>query len=127
MSRLKDARALLEDELRAALEDTPLGVFGTVPEALEPPCVVIQAADPFLTPGDTFAGEWSAHYDLILCLELLSNAQATEDLEDHLPGLLEALAGTEYGVDAVGRPGPVHTAEWVAHAITVSVSRFLIL
>lgn len=127
MSALKAGRALLEADLRAALEDTPLAVFGTVPEALEPPCVVIQAADPFLTPGETFAGEWAVHYDLILCLELLSNAQATEDLEDHLPGLLEALAGTEYGIDAVGRPGPVHTAEWMAHAVTVTVSRFLLL
>ena len=127
MSRLKDGRALLEADLRAGLEATPLNVVGTVPEALEPPCVVIQAADPFLLPGDTFAGEWAVHYDLILCLDLLSNAQATEDLEDHLPALLAAVEATEYGVDSVGRPGPVHTAEWVAHAITVTVSRFITL
>lgn len=127
MSALKDARALLATDLRDVLEAAGIGVEDTVPEALNSPCVVIQAADPFLTPGDTFAGEWSASYDLILCVDLLSNAQAIEDLEAYLVELLAAVEATEYGVDTVGRPGPVHTAEWVAHAITVTVSRFVTL
>ncbi len=125
--KLKAARQALADDLATALEDTPLTVHGTVPEALEPPCVIVQAADPFLVPGETFAGDWQASYDLFLVVDLLSNAQAIEDLEDVLVPLLAALEATEYGVDAVGRPGPINTAEWVAHALTVTVSRFVTL
>lgn len=127
MSALKAGRALLAADLTAALEGTGVTVHGTVPEALTGLDLVVQAADPFLAPGETFAGEWEVSYDLILCVELLSNAQAIEDLEDHLVAVLAAVAGTEYGVDRVTRPGPVHTAEWVAHAVTVTVSRFVTL
>ncbi len=132
MSGLREDRAALAVSLEAALEEVLEGVgltvHGTVPEALEPPCVVVQAADPFLTPGDTFGRlEWAASYDLFLCVDLLTNAQAIEDLEDLLEALLKALDALEIGVDAVGRPGPVHTAEWVAHAVTVTVSRYVTL
>lgn len=125
---LKAARELLAGDLTEALgPDAGLVVHATVPEALEPPCVVIQAAEGFLAPGDTFDGEWSAAYDVFVCVDLLSNAQAIEDLEDALEAVLTALAGTAWGIDTVGRPGPVHTAEWVAHAVTVTVSRFVTL
>jgi hypothetical protein len=127
VSALKDGRRLLATDLRPALEELGVTVCDTVPEALEGYTLVLQAADPYLTPGDTFAGDWTVAYDLILCVELLSNAQAIEDLEDLLPPLLAALEATEYGVDNVGRPGPVNTSEWVAHALTVTVSRFITL
>lgn len=127
MSALRDGRDLLAADLAGVLEGAGIGVYATVPEALDPPCVVIQAAEGFLSPGDTFAGEWAVSYDLILCVDLHSNAQAIEDLEDHLTALLAALETTEYGVDTVGRPGPVHTLEWIAHAVTVTASRYITL
>jgi hypothetical protein len=125
VTTLAEARSFLAGALEGVLEEVAT-VHETVPDAITPPCVVIQAGDPYLAPGDVF-GEWAATFDLFLCVDLVSNAQAIEDLDPVLLAVLEALEDTAYGVDTVGRPGPVHTAEWMAHAITVTVSCFVTL
>lgn len=122
LRRLEAAREALAENLGLAL-DRP--AYPHVPEAVEPGCVIVQAGDPYLVGGETFGGDYSLTLDLFLVVDLLGNEQATDDADDLLEDLLEALEGTEYGVDRVGRPGPVQTAEWLAHAITVTVSRYI--
>lgn len=123
--RLEAARVALAGALEEVLGRT---VHPNAPEVIEPPAVVVQAADPYLTPGDTFGGDWSLSLDLYLVVDLLGNEQATDDADDLLEDLLEALEALEgYGVDRVGRPGPIQTAEWLANAIPVTVSTHITL
>lgn len=110
-------------DLAAALvvPDGPT-VHATVPEALTPPCLIVQAAENVLAPTDTYAHEYDVAMEVWLAVEYRSNEQATEDLEDLLLDVLPLVEATGWNLDRVHQPGPIRTAEWLAHGLRLAVS-----
>lgn len=97
-----------------------------VPEAIEPPLIILQPADPYLDANATTFGEFSLNLEAWLTVELIDNETAADELDtllDHLLGHLPE----PWGIDQVGQPGPIHTADWLAHGIRVTVSRYITL
>lgn len=117
----------LREALAGLLEDPSITVHTYVPETLEAPCIVLQEGEPFIAPVEQFSEEWAVHFDLFLVTDHYSNEAATTAGDELVTHVLGALAGSDFGIDQIGRPGPIHTSEWLARALTVSVSALITL
>lgn len=112
--------------LTTALNSVAYPAVPVVPEDILVPAIVAQAGEPYLDDDETTFGEKALHIDLWLLVELVTNEQASADLDAMLAHVLAYLPGT-WGLDEVGRPGPVSTANWLAHGMRVSVSSYITL
>lgn len=113
--------------LAQALNSTDYPASDAVPEDLITPAIIAQAADPYIDDQDvTLEGELSLNLELWLLVELDTNEQAVADLDAMLAHVLAHLPDG-WGVDGAGRPGPVNTANWIAHGMPVRVSRYITL
>lgn len=111
--------------LAAALNSADYPTSPVVPEDLMTPAIVAQAGEPYLDADEiTLGGEKVLHIDLWLLVDLVTNEQAVEDLNNMLTHVLATLPKT-WGVDEIGRPGPASTANWAAHGMRVSVSSYI--
>lgn len=127
MSALADATTALAQAL--ATDDYP--AYAHVPEDLITPCQVIQPAPAYLAAntedGVTFADqEYALTVELYLVVELTTNEQAATDLDALLEHVLEALPAP-WGLDSMAQPGPIHTADWLAHGLQLTLSRYITL
>lgn len=104
-------------------------VHDTVPEQVQPPCVVIQPADPFVTDDDpdaTFGEPYSIRFELHLLVplnETNTNEQASRQLDTMLDQLLDELAGSAWTLARMERPGGLATTDWIAHGQRVTIRR----
>lgn len=122
MSSLQTAREALKSALSAGEPEVALKVHAHVPEDLEPPCIALQPADPYLTAEDTFdEDEWDLNVEIYCLVELKSNEQAFDDLDSLLADVITLLP-TGWFIENVTRPQPFHTADWLAHGIRLNVS-----
>jgi len=120
-------------ELRAELATLAGGLGVTiepvVPEEVQPPCVVLQPADPFVVDDDpdaTFAEPYAIRFELLILVQLdteTSNAAATAELDGLLGQLLDQLAGSAWSLVSMGAPGPMLTTDWISHGQRVTVKR----
>lgn len=126
MTTLDQCRA----EIAAALAGV-IDVIDHVPEELPSGVVaVIDAADDFLSIAGTYMtgeSEWWASFKVYVLTELASNAQATHDLDNALAHVLAALAASPWEVAEVGKPGPFHTLNWLAHGVAIPVRNIITL
>lgn len=122
MSGITSARRQLAELLEAAVAGTDVTVVDHVPEELPTPCLVLDAAEDYLDRADTFAeADWWLTLRVYALVDLADNAQATEDLEALLGAALPALAGSDWQLNGIGRPGPFHTTGWLAHGAAITV------
>ncbi|MEJ7633252.1 hypothetical protein [Aeromicrobium sp.] len=115
-------------ELVAALTPTGYDVYDHVPsQQIEPPCFVIEAAEPFLTPGDSFdMTEWKANLVVWVLVPLTDEYDANVyAFQKALEQLLAKLRGGAWGVDSIGRPTDKTAGEWLAWGAGVQVSSFI--
>ena len=80
-------------DLEGRLAGVGVSVFDHVPETVNPPCVLLQPADPFLAldPVTYGGGTWVASYQLFCLVGRSDNAQQTDDLDVLVCAVLEAL------------------------------------
>lgn len=103
-----------------ATEEWP--AYPAPPEAIEPPCFIVQPAPDYLESGETFdRGEWGVKVQLFLCVSLVHAEQAIGDLERMLVHALANLP-SGWGIEEAGQPGPYHTADWLAFAMPLTVN-----
>lgn len=109
MASLISVRADLATSLRdAQFDGRPLRVYDHVPESLSPPCVAVQAADPYLTPGETFGDDWAVSLAVYLLVKGGTNERQLSDLDQMLEAVLPHFEGAEgepWAVE-VGAPVP---------------------
>ena len=112
MSTLTAQRVELAQVLTEATGHT---CHDSVPEAPEPPCLVLQPADPYLTKTELYdRSEYEVALECWLIVRLDSNAQAADDLDSLLDAVASGLPDG-WHLDRVDQPGPLHTADWLAH------------
>lgn len=97
---LKEARFALSELVGEALPGVT--VSRTVPERLTPPLAVVRPADDYVTQGDTFelgeAPERFVELEVVLVAKSGRNNQASDDLDDMIDAVLDALAGSPFDV-----------------------------
>lgn len=79
--------------LAGSLRDAGFRVYDHVPESLSPPCVVLQAADPYVTQGETFGDDWEINLAVFAMVKSGSNERQFNDLDDMLSKLLPHFEG----------------------------------
>lgn len=123
MTALSEARAALA----VALADSGYEVEDHVPEQIEPPLVVVQPADEYLSQEDTTydVTEWAVRVDLFLLAGYRSNAQAADDLDAMLTAVLPRISAAGWNLVGMGSPGPYNTADWIAHGVRATVQSFV--
>lgn len=114
-------------ELVTELAATGYTVYDHVPShQLEPPCLVIEAADPYLTPGDTYdLTEWRAALNIWVLVPLTDEYDVNVHAHNAaLEQVISKLRAGAWGIDAIGRPGDKTAGEWLAWGSAVQVSSF---
>lgn len=99
-----------------------------VPESIEPPMIMLQPAEDYLSGDDVVIGrdEYALALEAWVAVELVDNQTAATELDDLLEHLLTHLP-SPWGIDRVGQPGPIHTSDWLAHGSRVLISRYITL
>lgn len=100
--------------------DVNLEVLDHVPEELVPPCIVLTGDEDYLLEGDDFSESWLMRLEAFLLVELTGNEQAAEDLDQLLTEALPQLG--LWSLNAMSKPGPFHTTQWLAHGVRLSLS-----
>ncbi len=121
VNALGEARVQLGELLAAAVAGSGAVVVDNVPEELPTPCVVLDAGDDYLSRTADYSDDWWLTLRVYALVDLTSNAQGVEDLEALLVAVLPALSGSEWEVDPIGKPGPLRTAQWLAHGVPITV------
>lgn len=123
---LGELRGQLAGLLDAQLVDTQAQVVDHVPEELQPPVLVIQPAEPFLTedPDATYAGEVLATYDVLALVDLgeeQDNEAAANQLDALLTAVLEVVRAGDWWLLSVSQPQPFATTDWVHHGCRATI------
>lgn len=128
MSGLKAAREALVALLAA---NGGPHVLAFVPEAIAPPVAVLEPSDQYVGTGDedaTFAAaEHLVQVDLWLLVDLVDNQAATDNLDALLEAVLARVEPSTWFVQVVNKPGPVHTSEWMAYGVRVTLGSWITL
>lgn len=114
-------------ELVAVLEPTGYAVLDHVPShQLEPPCLVIEPREPFLTPGDSYdMTEWLANLTVWILVPHTDEYDTnTYAFQTALEQVISKLSGSAWGINAIGRPSDQTAGEWLAWGAGVQVSNF---
>ncbi len=114
-------QALADVAVALTTDDRP--AFDYVPEDIGAPAIVVQPGSDYLAAGETF-GEWTVRAEVVVCVDLQTNAQAAIDLDDALEHVVTNLP-EGWGIDSMTQPGPLGTTDWTAHGITVRISRYI--
>lgn len=104
-----------------------LEVFPYVPEAITPPCLVLEPSDNYVsTEGTTTAvDEYLVSMDVFLLVDLQDNEAAANELNTLLEAFLgRVVPSAAWWVQAVSKPQPFHTTEWLAHGVRVTVGTY---
>lgn len=120
------------EELATGLNRPEAPAFPYVPEDIIPPAIVLQPAEEFLGDIETYGGSRPLSVEAYLVVELANgNENAAQELDELLGHVLDSLpvvAGGEWGLDSMRAPGPIHVGDlWAAHALPVTLSRFITL
>lgn len=123
MTTLATART----ELAAALAATGLRSTASVPDQIEPPILIVQGAEDYLSVSETTFDETDVQVtvDVFVLADYRSNAQAADKLDDMLAAVVPAILGSGWSLAGAGSPGPYMTADWVAFGLRLSCSRFV--
>lgn len=115
-------------DLAQALTTNGVTCLDHVPEAINPPLLILQPGENYLTGDEvTLNGsEYALNLEAYLTVELLDNEAAADDLDELLEHLLTQLPPA-WGIDGIDQPGPIQAGDWLAHATRVRISRFLTL
>lgn len=106
--------------LKAALADTTEGIVYTyVPPKLDPPAVVIEAADDWITQGDTF-GSVALSLHVYVLVRLDENDVNTTDLDNAAEAVVSALP-QEWTLTAASAPQVFESGEWAAYGTRLTV------
>lgn len=125
MSHILDAGTELAEQLA---DGCPAGsvIFDHAPENLEPPCWVLEPADDYYQPSDTFGGQTATvQYDLFLFVPAENNQAAARDLNTHLLAATDAL--DDWTLERCSKPGPYTVAGYRAHGIRLTLSNLVTL
>lgn len=114
------------EELATALHREEAPAFPYVPEGLVTPSIVLQPGDPYMDADIGTFGDVGLTLEAYLLVALDDNETAAEELDGLLDHFLAAMP-QQWGLDRVEKPGPVSTAEWLAHGMKLTVSRFITL
>jgi len=131
----EDLAALLGEDLaitapEGALDPLiPVRVLTSVPEAVEPPVVILQPGEDWLAVDEIAAtfdpAEYIGSMEVYAVVELVDNASAAKELRDLLATLIQRIGPSDWWIKAVGQPGPIHTSEWMHHGVRVTVARYV--
>lgn len=123
MTNLSEAR----QQLATALETTGYTSLSHVPTSIVPPCLIVQAGDPYLSTDETTfdQAELLATVELFVLSDLQANDQAADDLDTMLTKVLPAVVAAGWSFAGSGAPGPYNTTDWLAYGVRVSCSRFV--
>lgn len=97
----------LRDDLVAALQAAGLTVYGYLPSRVQPPVVIVEPADPYLTDELDYlpSGSWQVAYDLHLIVESAIEPETrSRDLDELIGQALDALDLSDWGAATVARP-----------------------
>ena len=79
-----------KEQFRDVLVDAGIEAVEYIPERVIPPIVVINSGSPFLVP-ETIGSEYTMNLELVLIAGTATNELATEQLEDLIEDVLQAL------------------------------------
>lgn len=120
MTTLADLRTDLTDALR----DGGLDAHGHLPERIQPPVVLVEPGEPYLTdePDHVPAGHLQVAYDLHVIGRQATAAEQTRRMDDLITTALDALDTTQWAPGDVARPYTltVGSASYLATRITVT-------
>lgn len=117
MSTLTDARALLAETL---------GALTYVPEVIDPPCVVIEPGEPYLTYEGAKSFAWEefiATLDVYVLLPADDNEAMARDLDARLLAAINSIEDAEWSVFQISKPDTFATADWSAYGVKITVRR----
>lgn len=102
-----------------------LGALDYVPEVIDPPCVVIEPGDPYLTYDgvqnfgrDTFVAALSVY----VLVPADDNEAMARALDSGLLAAINAIEEAGWVLTRVGRPDTFTTAEWQAYGVQITVN-----
>lgn len=104
---------------------TALGALDHVPETIDPPCVVVEPGDPYITYDGV---ENYAHDTLLACCSVYvlvpanDNNVMAQQLDTDLIAALNAIEDDtdEWSIERVGRPGTFTTTDWQAYGVQLT-------
>lgn len=114
-------------QLKGELTPTGYTVYDHVPShELDPPCLIIEPREPFLTPSGTYdLTEWLANFTVWILVERTGEYDTNNyAFQTALGQVLAKLSGGEWGVAVIGRPTDQTAGEWLAWGAGVQVSSF---
>lgn len=98
----------------------PLGtVHEYLPERINPACVILTPADPYITSGQTF-GTATVHFEVTYVARVRTAAAVAPDLDQAVDQLVTALIGGGYTVTQVGAPFVLNANNAQFPAVTVT-------
>lgn len=112
-----------QKELAALLTAAGHPTDPEVPEKFTPPYRYALASDPWISSGPAF-GSWRARFRVVCVVEPGENDKEMSDLGPMVRGVIRALKGTRFTVDAdaVGEPSDIATGSGVSLGAAVNIS-----
>lgn len=103
--------------------------FPYVPEAVTPPCLVLEPGDNYVSTEGTTSepDEYLVAWDVYLLVDLQDNQAAAQELDTLLEAVLAAVQPSAWFVQAVSKPQPFHTTEWLAHGVRLTLGTYTTL
>ncbi len=112
------------NDLAAALAPATTGIVHTsVPTNLDPPCLVLEPADPWVSDGDTF-GSIAVAMHVYVLVEVNENDVAADDLDTAIEAVLTNLPDS-WALTGASQPQHFEAGEWVAHGTRLTVETIL--
>lgn len=115
MATLEAARAELA---------TKVGALAYVPEVIDPPCVVLEPGEPYLT----YEGAENFAYDTFIATMTVyvlvpsdDNEAMARDLDAQIVGVLDQIENAGWVPSTVGKPDTFATSEWNAYGVPITV------
>lgn len=115
--------ALTLTAARKALSEA-LGAPGHVPEVIDPPCVVVEPGEPYITHAREFAWrEYVANVHVYVLVPVEAETQS-DDLDAALLDTLDKIEAAGWGIegDGIGKPGLFFTSDWTAYGVRIAAS-----
>lgn len=97
-----------------------------VPESIDPPCVVIQPGDPWLSPDANFG--WDSlivRMEVFVLVDPKDNESMADDLDAATLPALDAIEKAGWGIQegAISQPQPWDAAGWSAYGIRIQTTK----
>ena len=95
MNAITEAR----DELQAALEGLGVTVYTAEPDIVQPPALLVRAANPYVTPGLTYGGSFVVHAEVVVMTRYSGKLTALDELLAAVLAIKTGWRLTEQGAD----------------------------